>query len=97
MTIVIDQRKEESPIAPAIRMARKAARHKLGALDRLVAALEKEGKAMIRAHAKMNGLKLQYHPKPWVFVARKSGEKVALPAGYFAVVDGVLHDIRVAL
>ena len=96
MTIVIGQHGEESPIAPAIRMARKGAKKKLGALDKLVAALEQEGTAMIRAYAKKKRLELQYHSKPWTFQA-KSGEKIDMPAGYFAVVNGVLENICVAL
>jgi len=77
-------------------MARKGAQERLGALDRLAAALEQAGKATIRAYAKKHELVLRHHRKPWVFVA-KSGEKVAMLPGYFAIVDGVLHDLRVAL
>ncbi|GEM_PF-3048652 len=97
-TIVWRRRREQSPIAPAIRAARKVGESKLAGARRFLAAKEqKENKlnaAAIRRHAKRHGLELEYHDAPWTFSAH-SGERIALPAGYFAVVDGIFEQIVV--
>ena len=90
MTIVVKRRVKESPIAPALRDATFIARQKLGDDWKKIGQEERrKDSAAIRRWAKGNGLSLRHHRKEWVLDI--VNEKVALPPGHYAKMNGTLH------
>lgn len=79
----------ESPVSPAIRAARRMAAKKTTQFKAWLNAAEREAIAL---YAKKHNIELSYKPAPWIFEAA-SGEKVAMPPGYFAIVKGVIEQI----
>ncbi len=55
--------------------------------------INKNEGARIRRYAKRKGFELRYHPRPWTFRSVAGRVQIAMPAGYFAKVDGVLHQL----
>lgn len=90
MTVYISVLKE-TVAEPAIKAARRIGAAKIAQIRGWIEKAEREA---IEHYAKKHRLELQRHPEAWVFRA-KSGEKVAMQPGYYAVVRGVLERIAV--
>lgn len=100
MTIIVNRRRHESrhekEMGEIGKQARRAADRKLASMLTFLAAKQKKDTklkgAAIRRYAKKHNLVLDHHRKPWIFYAR-SGEKVAMPPGYFTREAGVLEQL----
>jgi hypothetical protein len=98
MIVVANNRsksKTNRKVEDAIRKARKIAKsHSDPGFNELERRETKRNNARIRRYAMRNGLKLQHHSTFWL-IRPDPGAKfqVVMPAGYFAIVDGILHQL----
>ena len=88
MAIVINRRNQK--VAEAFLQARAMSRKKLAGWAELERRQQRRRGAAVRRYAKKYNLGLRYYRKPWIYGYRS---RIAMPAGYFTRVDGVLHQL----
>ena len=100
MTIIVErqchQSRFEKEMSEVAKAARRMSGNKLASMHEfLIAKQKKDNKlktAAIKRYARKHGLVLWRHCRPWT-VQAVSGEKFAMPVGYYAMVNGVVENI----
>ncbi len=82
----------EKLVIRAIRVNEKVADPETSVWGKLASLMKTDD--LVKEFARQKELELLFHKRNWTFTA-KSGEKVRMPPGYHAVVDGVVEQLDV--